>query len=238
MADKICSQRQRYCCITEQEICGLLRRAKQQIKMKKQHHTTLLDSAHSGFEYTPIIHIVSTINKGDEIASSIENVGYSNSQGIDKNNSAHTFYVIRWGITDGEVRRRYSDFDMLRKALQRQHPAAVIPPIPEKHRFTDYCMVMVQHKATSAANEAMVTEQRQRLLQRFLNRILDHPVLCASHIFHQFLSPGNTTWSDAISHEESLVVGGLQILQNLVSITSVLHHLSLGTATHTQTPLE
>jgi sorting nexin-4 len=34
---------------------------------------------------------------------------------------------------DEEVRRRYSEFDSLRKLLKRTYPHVVVPPIPEKH---------------------------------------------------------------------------------------------------------
>ncbi|KAF8924160.1 Sorting nexin, cytoplasm-to-vacuole targeting pathway/endosomal sorting, partial [Dissophora ornata] len=45
--------------------------------------------------------------------------------------SAFVTYTIKIG--DNEVKRRYSEFESLRKVLCRIYPTLIVPPIPEKH---------------------------------------------------------------------------------------------------------
>jgi sorting nexin-4 len=37
---------------------------------------------------------------------------------------------------DIETRRRYSEFESLRKSLMRLYPTVIVPPIPEKHSIS------------------------------------------------------------------------------------------------------
>ena len=40
-------------------------------------------------------------------------------------------------------------------------------------------------------------EKRKRMLERFLQRLLDHPVLSREHVIHQFLQP-HILWQDLL----------------------------------------
>ncbi|OZJ03037.1 hypothetical protein BZG36_03264 [Bifiguratus adelaidae] len=104
------------------------------------------------------------------------------------NSASYVVYVIAYGTT--EVKRRYSEFESLRKALCRLHPTLIIPPIPEKHSLTDYATMQNRVK-----DDPVMIEKRKRMLQRFLNRMAKHPELGHEHVFHRFLEPG-TTWSE------------------------------------------
>jgi sorting nexin-4 len=89
------------------------------------------------------------------------------------------------------VLRRYSEFESLRKSLQRLHPTAVVPPIPEKHSLTDYAT-----KQSRTKEDPAVIGKRRRMLMSFLNRVVRHPVLGQDHMVHGFLEPGS--WNEVL----------------------------------------
>lgn len=89
------------------------------------------------------------------------------------------------------VLRRYSEFESLRKSLQRLHPTVVIPPIPEKHSLADYAS-----KQSKTKDDPTVIAKRRRMLTSFLNRVVRHPVLGADHMVHGFLEPGS--WNEVL----------------------------------------
>lgn len=72
------------------------------------------------------------------------------------------------------VRRRYSDFEALREALEKESTRVSLPPLPGKvftNRFTDD-----------------VIEQRREGLQRFLEIVAGHPLLqTGSKVMCRFL---------------------------------------------------
>ncbi|KAG0764849.1 hypothetical protein G6F24_004895 [Rhizopus arrhizus] len=88
-----------------------------------------------------------------------------------------------------EVKRRYSEFESLRKSLVRLYPVLLIPPIPEKHTLSEY--------TRKDENNAMI-DKRKRMLERFLVRIGVHPILSQEHVFHRFIH-GNESWNDVLS---------------------------------------
>jgi hypothetical protein len=47
-----------------------------------------------------------------------------------------------------------------------------------------------------AKEDPVMIKTRERRLQMFLNRIMQHPILSMEHLFHRFLEPGN--WSDVL----------------------------------------
>ncbi|RCI03328.1 Autophagy-protein 20 [Rhizopus stolonifer] len=109
----------------------------------------------------------------------------------DSTKSSHTFvtYTIMTKV-EKEANRRYSEFESFRKSLVKLYPTCLVPPIPEKHSFSDY----TTHKQK---DDTTIIEKRKRMLERFLKRIADHPILHQEHIFHRFLD-GNHTWSDIL----------------------------------------
>ncbi|KAJ1501399.1 Sorting nexin, cytoplasm-to-vacuole targeting pathway/endosomal sorting [Coelomomyces lativittatus] len=108
----------------------------------------------------------------------------------DGSGSSYIAYVIRRG--DRELKRRYSEFNSLRKCLQTLYPALIVPPIPEKHTLTDYAT-----KQNRAKQDPQIIEKRKRMLQCFLNRVGWHPILSTDHLFHRFLQPG-ILWADIL----------------------------------------
>lgn len=72
------------------------------------------------------------------------------------------------------VERRYSQFEWLYERLVNKFGAIILPPLPEKQysgRFSEEFI-----------------ERRRRALERFLNRLVRHPVLRYSDLLTHFLS--------------------------------------------------
>ncbi|KAJ2958959.1 hypothetical protein NQZ79_g5541 [Umbelopsis isabellina] len=108
----------------------------------------------------------------------------------DGGSNSYVAYNIRVG--DIETRRRYSEFESLRKSLIRLYPTVIVPPIPEKHSITDYAAIQ-----KSVKDDVVMIEKRKRMLQTFLNRTLMHNKLGAEHVFHRFLESG-VSWSEVL----------------------------------------
>ncbi|GAB5587093.1 Sorting nexin [Umbelopsis nana] len=108
----------------------------------------------------------------------------------DGGSNSYVAYNIRVG--DIETRRRYSEFESLRKALMRLYPTVIVPPIPEKHSITDYAAIQ-----KSVKDDVVMIEKRKRMLQSFLNRVLNHSKLGSEHVFHRFLESG-VSWSEVL----------------------------------------
>ncbi|KAF9905671.1 Sorting nexin, cytoplasm-to-vacuole targeting pathway/endosomal sorting, partial [Lobosporangium transversale] len=102
--------------------------------------------------------------------------------------SSYVAYTIKLG--DNEVRRRYSEFESLRKVLCRIYPTLIVPPIPEKHTISNYANIQNKSK-----EDAVIVEKRKRMLQKFLNRLAKHEILSYEHIFHRFLEP-DVAWAE------------------------------------------
>ena len=86
-------------------------------------------------------------------------------------------YLVETFPLGFKVRKRYSDFEWLRNVLSLQYVGCVIPPLCKKNygdRFT----------------EALVLK-RTRLLQKFMEGILVHPLMRNSQIFYDFISCDN-----------------------------------------------
>jgi len=108
----------------------------------------------------------------------------------DGSNSSYITYIIR---SDGsETRRRYSEFESLRTGLAKLYPTLIIPPIPSKTSLGDYAV-----KQSKAKEDVNMIARRKRLLQSFLNRIAQHPILCSDHVFHRFLA-SEVSWSEVL----------------------------------------
>ncbi|WOO83937.1 Sorting nexin-4 [Vanrija pseudolonga] len=84
------------------------------------------------------------------------------------------------------VRRRFQDFVFLHDHLAKSFPACIIPPIPDKHRL-EYI------KGDRFSSEFV--EKRRLDLQRFADRIANHPTLQRSQLVSDFLQ--SEQWSVA-----------------------------------------
>ncbi|WAR23722.1 SNX30-like protein, partial [Mya arenaria] len=76
-----------------------------------------------------------------------------------------------------EVRRRYNDFLWLRQKLEETYPTHLVPPMPEKHSL---------RRLERFSPEFL--RMRSLALQKFLNRVADHPVQSFDKNFHVFLT--------------------------------------------------
>ncbi|KAI1399605.1 hypothetical protein F4819DRAFT_464509 [Hypoxylon fuscum] len=107
-------------------------------------------------------------------------------------------YTIRTG--DLEVRRRYSEFALLRDALTRLHPTLIIPPIPEKHTMADYAA-----NPTNAKQDQQIIDLRKRMLAVFLNRCRRMEQVLNDGVLWRFLDP-NVSWNEVMhSHPISSI---------------------------------
>lgn len=132
-------------------------------------------------------------------------------------------YAIKFG--DNIVKRRYSDFESLRKVLIKLFPMTLIPPIPEKQSITSYGKAMTNSKsnyilpAESAdsvdlsmsvingpvtKNDEKLIRHRIRMLTSFLNRILKTEEITKTSIIFDFLDPNNKNWNDLMTSSPTI----------------------------------
>ncbi|XP_031564851.1 sorting nexin-30-like [Actinia tenebrosa] len=76
------------------------------------------------------------------------------------------------------VRRRYQDFLWLRQRLLESYPTHIIPPLPEKHSFSKHFDRFSQE----------FLKARENSLNKFMQRIADHPVMSFNDSLHVFLT--------------------------------------------------
>ncbi|KAI0033670.1 hypothetical protein K488DRAFT_47235 [Vararia minispora EC-137] len=108
----------------------------------------------------------------------------------EQSNSPYIAYVIHSGTAT--ARHRYSEFESLRNGLTKLYPTLIIPPIPSKQSIGEYAI-----KQGRAKEDAAMIARRRRMLQTFLNRIAQHPILSNEHVFHRFLD-GEVSWSEVL----------------------------------------
>ncbi|KAF9102362.1 Sorting nexin, cytoplasm-to-vacuole targeting pathway/endosomal sorting [Mortierella sp. AM989] len=104
--------------------------------------------------------------------------------------TASSFVAYTIKIGEKEVKRRYSEFESLRKVLCRIYPTLIVPPIPEKHTISNYANLQNKSK-----EDAVIVEKRKRMLQKFLNRLAKHEILSYEHFFHRFLE-ADVSWTE------------------------------------------
>ena len=89
---------------------------------------------------------------------------------------AYMTYIISTSPLNLKVRRRYSDFEWLRQILLNFYSSSIIPPIPKKNKI-----------GGDRFDETFVLK-RMRTLEKFLNFLLEDPVIKVSQILYDFLS--------------------------------------------------
>ncbi|KAI9293612.1 putative sorting nexin-4 [Neoconidiobolus thromboides FSU 785] len=104
---------------------------------------------------------------------------------------AHISYLITthtnlpsFTAPEVSVRRRFMDFVWLYNGLIQDYPACVIPPLPEKHRL--------EYVTGDRFGEDFI-EKRRVALERFLNRLANHPTLQRTSYLKKFLD--SPDWS-------------------------------------------
>ncbi|XP_072942323.1 sorting nexin-2 [Epargyreus clarus] len=95
------------------------------------------------------------------------------------------------------VLRRFSDFLGLHEKLAEKYlrSGRIIPPAPEKSIVGTTKLKMTSTPSTENANgsnssaslQSQFVERRRAALERFLNRVAQHPVLCIDPDFREFL---------------------------------------------------
>eukprot|EP00051_Salpingoeca_urceolata_P032642 m.16670 g.16670 ORF g.16670 m.16670 type:complete len:526 (-) comp5304_c0_seq1:76-1653(-) len=85
-----------------------------------------------------------------------------------------TTYEITSSSTAPPVNRRFKHFAWLHQRLSDLFPGICVPPLPDKQMQGRF--------------DAKFIEQRRRQLQRFLNRVAEHPVLGSTSVFRHFLT--------------------------------------------------
>ncbi|KAF9188567.1 intercellular trafficking and secretion [Haplosporangium sp. Z 767] len=88
------------------------------------------------------------------------------------------------------VRRRFQDFTWLHSVLSKDHPEAVLPPLPDKHR-----MRYVRGDRFSPE----FVEKRRASLQRFLRKIAVHPTLQRTESVRVFLD--SRDWNSDLAQQ-------------------------------------
>lgn len=87
----------------------------------------------------------------------------------DKRSKVVIVYIVK--LKDYEIRRRYSDFDKLRRLLVKIYPTLVLPLLPEKHSFRNY----VFNPLNVQRSDLKFIERRKRALRSFINKLMDFP---------------------------------------------------------------
>lgn len=132
-------------------------------------------------------------------------------------------YTIKYG--GATVRRRYSEFESLRKILVKLFPMTLIPPIPEKQSITSYGKSITGSKSNYLlpsegagsvdlslsvingsvnTNDEKLIRHRIRMLTSFLNRLLKNEEITKTSIITDFLNPNNTNWNDVITSSATI----------------------------------
>ena len=96
--------------------------------------------------------------------------------------TSHIIYTVHTRTTSPlyskgsfSVLRRYSDFLWLVSALSSNNPGVIVPPVPEKNAF-----------GTSRFQDRFV-ESRRLALNKCIQKIANHPVLCKDQDLRFFL---------------------------------------------------
>ncbi|XP_012935877.1 sorting nexin lst-4 [Aplysia californica] len=83
-------------------------------------------------------------------------------------------YQLQPSFSNIVVSRRYKHFDWLLERLEAKFVCIPIPPLPDK--------------AVTGRYEDDFIQERMRQLQGWVNRMVRHPVICRSEVFHHFLT--------------------------------------------------
>jgi hypothetical protein len=110
--------------------------------------------------------------------------------------SSYVSYRVNWrtelkgfgGAKCYYVRRKFSDFEFFHRHLTRLYPYCIIPPLASPQGFMQ------------KEFDPIFRERRMRLMQRYLNRIGNHPILAESELLAMFLLKGKKeSWAKAMA---------------------------------------
>lgn len=117
-----------------------------------------------------------TLLNGKEISIKIKNPTESVEGGVFTN--SFTFYELYTEPFGWKVKRRYSDFDKLRKLLEKFFPNFYLPPLPKK-------------QIGNKRFETAFIEKRMKKLELFINKIAKNESFKSSEVLLAFLSYDN-----------------------------------------------
>ncbi|GME90371.1 unnamed protein product [[Candida] boidinii] len=149
-----------------------------------------------------------------------------------RTNESHShisFIVYSIKVGNSIVKRRYSEFENLRKCLIKLFPVNIIPPIPDKQslksNLTETTTTSLGLKSSSSSSDQNLIsnnnnnhinnsnnditthrnyiEQRKRMLAVFLNRCLRIPKIKQCFLFISFLDP-ESNFNDYLTSKEGL----------------------------------
>lgn len=87
--------------------------------------------------------------------------------------SKYVLYMIKTASKGWLAERRYDSFLELREYFVKQYPGSIIPPLPK-----------LEDKSLAPP----IVENNKGYLQRFMNDVLDHPIIRSSNLFMLFIS--------------------------------------------------
>ncbi|GAA5959896.1 hypothetical protein JCM3765_000635 [Sporobolomyces pararoseus] len=94
----------------------------------------------------------------------------------------HHVWVVSSNSGKTSTERRYSDFVWLLDCLSRRYPFRLLPTLPPK---------AVQYQGHFIGQDEGFLERRKRGLERFMNSLVNHPVLSKDAILNKFLNEPN-----------------------------------------------
>lgn len=151
-----------------------------------------------GSSSTQTTHISEAEIEAPEVETQVT-VDQPRKEGEGTNNPFVTYLVITKRINQRtkeirrySLRRRFQDFAWLRQQLRQDFVACLVPPLPGKHRM--------EYLTGDRFSEEFVGK-RKHGLERFLQRILLHPLLRSSHHLTVFLEAKD--WSSEYEGKSS-----------------------------------
>lgn len=91
----------------------------------------------------------------------------------------HVVWIVSCPSRGAEVQRRYSDFDWLLECLVKRYPFRMLPSLPPKRLAVS---------GRYLASDDLFLERRRRALIRFLESVINHPVLRRDGLVQTFLT--------------------------------------------------
>ncbi|CAH8574345.1 unnamed protein product [Schistosoma curassoni] len=139
--------------------------------------------------FTPernVTHDISPIDTGKETVNTVSDVAFVKVTSPAKVGEGISSYIVyRVNTKEFSVLRRFSDFLGLHERLVAKYlsEGVIVPPVPSKDMLATTKVKM--SKDVSAENEFV--ERRRIALERFLSRVLSHPVLHIDEDVCEFL---------------------------------------------------
>lgn len=90
---------------------------------------------------------------------------------------SYVTYLMQTKPFGYKIRKRYSDFEWLRNVICTVYVNCVIPPLCKKNYADRFSEVLIS--------------KRTRSIEKFMNGVLNHPLIRSSDIFYSFISTEN-----------------------------------------------